>query len=131
LLDAWRLSRIEGGKFKMGASSSKRKKTKKTPAPGKTIEAREAQLINLAADLAEKQLRDGTASSQVMTHFLKLGSTRNRSEMQKLETENKLLAAKIESLESSKRVEELYKKALQAMREYSGNLGEEDDELED
>lgn len=89
-------------------------------------EARENQLIALAVDLAEKQLKEGTASSQVITHYLKLGSTKERLEKEKLQKENELLRAKTESLQSAKRVEELYANALQAMRSYSSH-GDEDD----
>ena len=85
-----------------------------------TPEARENQLISLAVDLVEQRLIDGTASSQETTHFLKLGSMKNRLEMEKLEEENKLLKAKTESIQSQKRVEELYLEALNAMRNYAG-----------
>ena len=88
--------------------------------PALTPEARENQLVSLAVDLAEQQLRDGTASSQVITHYLKLGSTKERLEKEKLEEENKLLKAKTESIQSQKRVEELYLEALNAMRNYAG-----------
>ena len=91
--------------------------------PALTPEARENQLISLAVDLAEQQLRDGTASSQVISHYLKLGSTRASLEKEKLERENELLRAKTENLESAKRIEELYKDALSAMRNYSGMGG--------
>mgnify|MGYP001031730647 CR=1 FL=1 len=88
--------------------------------PALTPEARENQLVSLAVDLAEEQLRSGTASSQVITHYLKLGSSRDRLEREKLEKENELLRAKTKALESGQRVEELYEQALNAMRRYSG-----------
>lgn len=90
--------------------------------PALTPEARENQLIALAVNLAEKQLRDGTASSQVIAHYLKLGTARERLERERLEEENKLLRAKTEAIESAKRVEELYANALKAMKNYSGDL---------
>jgi hypothetical protein len=93
--------------------------------PGRSPEARENQMISLAVDLAEKQLLDGTASSQVITHFLKLGSTKERIEKEILEEQKELLKAKTEALQSAKRIEELYKNALDAMRSYSGNRGNE------
>lgn len=77
-------------------------------------------MISLAVDLAEQQLLDGTASAQVITHFLKLATTREQLEKEKLERENELLRAKTEALESAKHVEELYANALNAMRNYSG-----------
>lgn len=91
--------------------------------PALTPESRENQLIALSVDLAEKQLREGTASSQVITHFLKLGSTKNQLELEKIRHENALLEAKTKSLESAKRVEELYENALNAMKDYSGHGG--------
>lgn len=90
-------------------------------------EARENQLISLAVDLAERQLAEGTASSQVITHYLKLGTTVARLEKEKLERENELLKAKTKALESAERVEELYSNALNAMRCYSGNGNFDDD----
>lgn len=94
--------------------------------PAKTVEGRENQLIALAIDLAEQQLREGTASPSVISHFLKLGSTRERLEKERLERENEHLRAKTESLESAKNVELLYEKAISAMRAYSGQAPEED-----
>lgn len=94
------------------------KKTKSRPAL--TPEARENQMIALAMDLAEQQLRDGTASSQLITEFVKRGSNKARLENEKLKEENKLLRARTEAMESAKEVEKLYKEALSAMRNYSG-----------
>lgn len=85
-------------------------------------------MISLAVDVAEKQLSEGTASSQVITHYLKLGSTKETIEKQKLREELLLLKAKTEAMASSKRVEELYKNALDAMRNYTGNGGVSDEE---
>lgn len=103
--------------------------TKKRP-PATTPEARENQLVSLAVDLAEKQLMDGTASSQVITHYLKIGTTRENIEKDILKEKKKLMVAQTEQLESQKRVEELYAKALSAMKSYSGvDIGEDDEEL--
>lgn len=88
--------------------------------PAETPEARESQLVSAAYDLAERQIFDGTASSQVMTHFLKVGSTRDRIERQKLDKEVQMLQAKIDYMESAQRVEELYGEAMVAFRSYSG-----------
>lgn len=101
--------------------------------PAMSPEARENQMIAYAVDLAEKQLREGTASSQVITHYLKLGSSKERLEREKLERENELLRAKAENLQSAQRSEEIYMKALEAMRSYSGQIDEEyeDDDYED
>lgn len=103
-------------KAKTNASRSSRKGR-----PALTPEARENQMIALAVDLAEQQLLDGTATSQVITHYLKLGSTKERLEKEKLERENELLRARTESLQSMKHIEELYTNALKAMRKYSGS----------
>lgn len=92
--------------------------------PALTAEGREKQMISLAIDCAEKQLREGTASSQVITHYLKLASTKNLLEMEKLKKENELLKAKTDAIKSAKSQEELYAKAIAAIRRYSG-AGEE------
>jgi len=94
--------------------------------PALTPEARENQLISLAVDLAEKQLRDGTASSQVTTHFLKLATVKAQLENEKLKKENALLEAKKEAIQSNKRAEELYEDAIKAMKNYAG-FGDPDD----
>ena len=98
---------------------------KPRPKPASSPEARETQLISYAINLAEQQLLDGTASSQVITHYLKLGSMKEQLEMEKLREENKLLKAKTEMLESAKRTEELYLQALAAMKSYSSAGDEE------
>lgn len=98
--------------------------------PALTPEARENQLISLAVDLAEKQLLEGTASSQVITHYLKLGSMREQVEREKLRRENELLAAKAEAVKAADRRDELYKEAINAMRRYSGQRVEEDEDDE-
>lgn len=101
-------------------------KQKRRPALGR--EAREDQLISLAIDQAEEQLRNGTASSQVIVHFLKLASTREKLEKEILERQKIQLEAKTQVLQSQQRVEELYSKALDAFRRYSGHGDDEDDE---
>lgn len=92
------------------------------------------ELSSYAYDLAEEQIRAGTASSQVVTHFLKVGSTRERLEQQRLQHENELLQVKREAIESQQRVEELYVHAINAMRSYAGAVAEitegEADEIE-
>ena len=98
-----------------------------TPPSGKrlTPEARENQLISLAYDLVEQRLRDGTATSQETTHFLKMGSIKSRLEMQILEEDAKLRKAKTEALESQKRTEELIKDGFAALRRYQGRYEED------
>lgn len=95
--------------------------------PSSTPEGRENQLISMAIDLAAEQIFNGTASSQVITHFLKLGSMKEKKELEILDEQKKLMQAKTEAIQSAKRVEELYKNALDAMRTYSGNRGGQDD----
>ena len=94
--------------------------------PPLTPEARENQMISLAMDLAEQQLRDGTASSQLITEFVKRGSTKARIEKEILEEQKELMAAKTEALKSQARIEELYTKAIAAMRRYNGQGYDED-----
>jgi hypothetical protein len=88
--------------------------------PATTPEGREQQLIALAVDLAEKQMADGTASAQVVTHFLKLGSTREQLEQERLRHETELLKARVEGAATAKNVEALYSEAMDAFRNYSG-----------
>lgn len=88
--------------------------------PGTTPEAREKQLVSLAYDLAEKQLREGTASSQVVSTLLKYGSTREKLEQDRLERENNFLRIKAENMQSQAKVEQLYTQAMDAFRGYSG-----------
>ena len=99
---------------------SRREGPKSARPPATTPEARENQLIAAAVDLAEQQIRTGKASSQVITHYLKLGTTRERLEQDRIKQENELLKAKVENLASAGRIEDLYRNALKAMRAYSG-----------
>ena len=99
-----------------------------SPPPVMTPRAREDQMIVLAMDLAEQQLREGVATTPVITHYLKLATERERLERLKLENENRLLEAKQEHLESQKRTEEMYEQAIAAMRSYSGHGYEDEDE---
>lgn len=95
--------------------------------PALTPEARENQLIALATDLVEKRLIEGTASSQETTHFLKLAGRKSRLEIERQELENELIKARTEALQSSKRIEELYANAINAMRKYNGQDDSDDD----
>ena len=107
----------------MSVANVKRINTKqpvKDIRPALTPEARENQLISLAVDLAEKQLLEGTASSQVITHYLKLGSTKERIEKEILEKQKDLISAKTDMIKSAKKMETLYTEAIEAMRKYSG-----------
>jgi len=100
--------------------------------PATTDENRENQLVSLAIDLAERQLTEGTASAQVITHYLKLGSTRERLEQERLGRENELLGARVSAMESAKKIEELYGAALDAMRSYAGReVQDMDDDYDD
>lgn len=96
--------------------------------PATTPEGRENQLVSLAVDLAEKQLLDGTASAQVISHYIKQGSIRERLEQERLHNENELLTAKVKQLASAERIEELYSNALRAMSTYSGQDSSEYDD---
>lgn len=96
--------------------------------PATTPEGREQQMIAYAEALAEQQLRDGTASSQLITHYLKLGTEKAKLEREMMEEQKKLLQAKTESLKTMKNIEELYSKAVESMKVYSGQT---DDEIEE
>ena len=100
-------------------SSSKADKPKAKPA--RTPEGREQQLISLAVDLAEEQLRNGTASAQVITHYLKLGTENAKLEREILKQQKELISAKTENLLSAKRTEEKYQEAIEAMMRYQGH----------
>lgn len=103
-------------------TSQSRRKAATTPA------GRESQMISLAERLAENQLRDGSASAQVITHYLKLGSSREQLEQQRLAGEVNLQVAKIEAMGSTQRLEEMYSKAMDAFRGYQGRPAEEPNE---
>ena len=98
---------------------------KKSP-PARSPEARENQLIALAYDVAEERLRNGTATSQEVVHFLRLGSMKERKELELMEKKNELMAAKTEALQSAKRIEELYSDAISAFKNYRG-MSDEDE----
>ena len=110
------------------AESKKPMQSRRRP-KATTPEAREKQLISLAYDQAEEHLRNGTASQQLITHFLKLGSTRDELEKKMIANKTKLLDAQVENLESQRRSEELYEKALDAMRRYAGHSSDGDDTI--
>ena len=110
------------------AKTTNSKEPKRRIRPATTPEARENQMISLAEDLAEKQLLEGTASSQVITHYLKLGTMKARLELEREKKEIELITAKTENLQSAKHIEELYMEALNAMRSYGGMGGESNDE---
>jgi hypothetical protein len=111
-------------------NSKKQSETVRPPAT--TPEERENQLISAAVDLAEQQLQTGEASAQVITHYLKLGSSRERLEQERLKNEVKLMETKREMMESEKRVETLIADALHAMQAYSGHSpSEQESEYED
>lgn len=91
-------------------------------APAVDPEARENQMIGLAVSQAEEMLLQKRAPTPVVVHFLRLGTTKNQLEKEKLRKENLLLEAKANAIESAARTEELYTRAIQAMREYSGSI---------
>ena len=86
-----------------------------------SMEARENELISLAYDAAEKRIREGTATSQEIVHFLKLGSSTDRLQKELMESEMKLKDAKIQALESADHLEKIYSDAIEAMKRYSGH----------
>ena len=92
----------------------------------RSVKAKENEMINLAMDEAERRMKDGTASSQIITHYLKLGSVKERLEEDILEEKKKLLIAQTEAIESAKRVEKLYSRAIQMMKFYNPDSEEDD-----
>lgn len=109
--------------MKRSKDSSKKSNNRSHPM---SPEAKENELISLAVDLAEKKLRDGTAPTQVIVHYLKLATERDQLERDMLEKKTELINAQIDSLESTKHIEELYSEAIKAMRIYSGRGYEEE-----
>lgn len=98
--------------------------------PALSPEEEEDQLVALATQLAKKQLAEGTASSQTINYYLKLGSSRERLEQEKLRHETELLQAKTEMAKSMEKSEELYRSAIEAFKKYSGYSGEDEDRHE-
>lgn len=94
-------------------------------APAKSPEEQEQRMILLAMRQAERDLENGTASSQVVCHYLKLASSKERAEKEKLKEEIKLLRAKSKAIESAERMEKVYDEALAAMKEYTGKKTDE------
>lgn len=99
--------------------------------PALDPEARQNQLISLAVDRVEQRLLEGTATSQEIVHFLRLATTKEQLEIEKLKKENELLKAKTEAIQSAKNAEELFANALAAMKSYGGGFSGEEDEYED
>lgn len=106
-----------------------KKNSVRTSPPARSVENRENQLIEKAYQVVEQRLNDGTASAQEIVHFLRLGTAKANLEKQKLEAETKLLCAKQDVMESSKRSEEKYQEALDAFRLYNGQNHVEDSEI--
>lgn len=98
--------------------------------PAQTPEAREKQICSLAYDLAEKQILEGTASSQVITHFLKAASHREKLEQELTNTQIQLANAKVELIDTSKKSEEMYSEVIRCLKAYGGHEPEEDDDYD-
>lgn len=105
---------------------SKKDEKQKGQKPASNPESREKQLINLAVNLAEQQLKDGTASPSVISHFLKLASRRETLEREILEKQSKLIEAKAQSIAKNGEAEDLAKAAIEAMKNYSSGKQNED-----
>lgn len=88
--------------------------------PARTLDAREKEVVSLAVDLAEKQLRKGTAAPSIITHYLKLATTSYQLELEKLRHENELLQARTDNIKSLGRMEEIYAEAIESLRRYQG-----------
>lgn len=116
-----------------GSENTMKKEEKVNASPPRhhatTPEGRENELIALAYDAAEERIRNGSATSQEIVHFLRLGSSKERLEKEKIRSDMELQKAKIEALEYSKNLELLFNNAIQAMQSYSGKSG--DDYAED
>lgn len=109
------------------------RKVRKKSSPASSPQARENQIINLAYNEAEKRIRDGSATSQLLTFFLKLGSIREQMELEKMRSDLRLTEAKIKQIDEQKDIKELYEKAIEAQKRYRGNMfsDDEDEEYDD
>lgn len=105
----------------------KGEKSGRKQAPARSVEGREQQMIALAMDLAEKKLRDGTASNQLICHFLKLATVNEELDRENTKADVELKKAKVKTIESQKNMEEVYEKAINALKRYQGNNYEEED----
>ena len=119
------MAKVRGGNTSTTGSTPKKIRPALDPA------ARENQMIALAMDLVEQRLLDGTATSQEVTHFLKLGTERERLERERLRVENDLSRAKKEALASQKRMDELYSEAIAAMKRYAGHGDEVEEDYDE
>ena len=108
----------------------KERKVRKKSPPVSSSQARENQIINLAYKEAEKRIRDGSATSQLLTFFLKLGTIREKMELEKIKSDLKLTEAKIKQIDEQKDIKELYEKAIEAQKRYRGNMFSDDEEEE-
>lgn len=122
------MPKLTGKPIERQPAEPKAKRIKRRQAPGRTVEARENQLQRLAYDLAQEKLQKKTASSQEILYFLKAGSTRAQIENLKLEHEAKLAQAKTEAIESQRKIEELYQKAIRSMAVYQGREVTDDED---
>lgn len=104
---------------------------KKSRSPARTPEARENQLINLAVNEAERRLNNGTASSQIITTLLKLGTIKAQLELEKLRSDVALQKAKEQEIKDKASNNDLYAQALAAFRSYKGDNVDEDEFYED
>ena len=112
-------------KYQKKNSNEEKQNRPKSPT---TPDGKEKQMIAYAMDLAEEQLRNGKASSQLITHFLKLGTENAKLERLKLEQESRLLAAKVETLKNAEEKDVDYSKVIKALKHYQGQPTEEDEE---
>ena len=119
------------GSDKVSRTTTKASGTAKRGMPALTPEARESRLISLAENLAEEQLANGTASAQVICHFLKLGTAKTQLEMEKLKHETELMKTKAAAIESNRHSEDMYAKVLRAFKTYSGAGGMEEEDYEE
>ena len=111
-----------------GGNKPEPKRLERKGAPPLTPEARENMLISLAMDRAEEQLRDGTASAQVIVHYLRLGTKKDQLEREQLTKKNELLGAKTDAIRAAESTEKLYSEAIKAFKAYSGDGEDYEDE---
>ena len=109
---------------KKGAKSTKTTRRRRV---ARTQEEREREMTALAMDQAEEMLRNHTAPTQVVLHYLRLASPRERAELEMINKRSENLDAKTESIRQGTNVEALYEKAINALKEYNGQYDYDED----
>lgn len=94
-------------------------KQDKTSVPPLNHESRLNKITDLVLSQVEKQLKDGTVSSQIATFFLNHDLEKKTLELERLRLENDHLRAKIKSEESKQNLEDQINEVMEALKSYT------------